>query len=72
MAVNESRSLNGDLAAGISDGSVKKLTPDRGGQTDDDTVRTRNSNLQQQYNARPMYDDYTSAEVARRVTTVHG
>ena len=31
MAVNESRSLNGDLEEGISDGSVHKRTPDRGG-----------------------------------------
>jgi hypothetical protein len=31
MAVNESRSLNGDLREGISDGVVKKATPDRGG-----------------------------------------
>lgn len=31
MAVNETRSLNGDLAEGISDGVVRKACPDRGG-----------------------------------------
>jgi hypothetical protein len=31
MAVNESRSMNNDLREGITDGMVKKATPDRGG-----------------------------------------
>ena len=31
MAVNESRSMNADLRAGLTDGVVKKRTPDRGG-----------------------------------------
>lgn len=31
MAVNESRSMNADLREGITDGMVKKPTPDRGG-----------------------------------------
>jgi len=31
MAVNETRSLNADLREGITDGMVKKATPDRGG-----------------------------------------
>jgi hypothetical protein len=35
MAVNESRSMNGDLTMGITDGSVKKLAPNRGGDTRD-------------------------------------
>lgn len=31
MAVNESRSMNDDLREGITDGMVKKVAPDRGG-----------------------------------------
>lgn len=31
MAVNESRSMNADLRAGLTDGIVKKLAPNRGG-----------------------------------------
>jgi hypothetical protein len=31
MAVNETRSMNEDLREGITDGVVKKATPDRGG-----------------------------------------
>jgi hypothetical protein len=31
MAVNESRSMNADLREGITDGMVKKVAPDRGG-----------------------------------------
>lgn len=31
MAVNETRSMNADLREGITDGIVKKVTPDRGG-----------------------------------------
>jgi hypothetical protein len=31
MAVNETRNMNQDLREGITDGMVKKSTPDRGG-----------------------------------------
>lgn len=31
MAVNETRSMNADLREGITDGMVKKVAPDRGG-----------------------------------------
>ena len=31
MAVNESRNMNQDLREGITDGVIKKLTPNRGG-----------------------------------------
>ena len=31
MAVNESRSMNADLREGLTDGTVKKLAPNRGG-----------------------------------------
>ncbi|NDC89085.1 MAG: hypothetical protein EB075_09825 [Bacteroidetes bacterium] len=36
MAVNETRSLNQDLREGITDGMVKKASPDRGGFPNDD------------------------------------
>lgn len=43
MAVNESRNLNDELSQGLTDGLVRKLTPDRGGSTEDhnsaDTAR---------------------------------
>jgi len=53
MAVNETRSLSQDLREGLTDGSVKKDAPDRGGRTeynnhDDDT-------LQDQYGARESF-----------------
>lgn len=67
MAVNETRSLNGDLAEGLTDGVVKKLTPDRGGVTDEGTVHARNSRLQQQYGVTT-----GSSGSASRLTTVHG
>lgn len=36
MAVNETRSLNADLREGLSDGVVKKVSPNRGGTPNDD------------------------------------
>lgn len=39
MAVNESRSLNGELAEGLTDGLVRKLNPDRSGTSDDERSR---------------------------------
>ena len=36
MAVNETRSMNADLREGITDGMVKKASPDRGGTPNDD------------------------------------
>lgn len=35
MAVNEERSMNDDLKEGITDGWIKKATPNRGGSTSD-------------------------------------
>lgn len=67
MAVNESRSMNADLREGLTDGVVKKLTPDRGGVTDSGTVVSRNGNLQQQYGMTT-----GSSAPAARLTTVHG
>lgn len=67
MAVNETRSLNGDLREGITDGVVKKLTPDRGGVTDSTSVAARNMDLQQQYGMTT-----AGAGSADRLTTVHG
>jgi len=41
VATNTSRNLNQELAMGISDGSVKRLAPDRGGDvsSDDDLIK---------------------------------
>jgi hypothetical protein len=36
MAVNETRNMNADLREGITDGMVKKVSPDRGGFPNDD------------------------------------
>jgi hypothetical protein len=49
MAVNETRSLNGDLQQGMNDGVLKSLTPDRGGEVEDSRPRERAENLQRQY-----------------------
>ena len=50
MAVNTSRSMNGDLHDGINDGRLKSLTPGRGGERTDDYAVTRAKMLQTQYN----------------------
>lgn len=31
MAINQTRNMSQELAIGLSDGTVKKMTPDRGG-----------------------------------------
>ena len=49
MAVNETRSLNGDLQTGISDGLFKSLTPDRGGEVEESAVYQRAHDYQRQY-----------------------
>jgi len=50
MAVNESRSMNGDLQKGAKDGLLKSLTPDRGGEPETAEVVSRAAMLQRQYN----------------------
>lgn len=49
MAVNESRSMNNDLRLGVTDGRFKNLTPDRGGDVEEDKVTVRAQVLQPQY-----------------------
>lgn len=50
MAVNESRSMNANLAAGLADGSIKRIAPDWGGDDADvHAVSKRNDQLQSQY-----------------------
>jgi hypothetical protein len=71
MAVNETRSMNGDLREGISDGIVQKLTPDRGGVTDRASVTDRNLLLQEQYGVR-LGDGGTGNNAAYRLTSLHG
>lgn len=46
MAVNETRNLSAELRNGITDGSVKKQAPDRGGSVEGDHT---NDVLQTQY-----------------------
>lgn len=67
MAVNESRSMNGDLAIGIADGTVKSMTPDRGGvvSSTGDSVATRGM-LAGIYDATGSQS--TAAAVSRRIT----
>lgn len=50
MAVNTSRSMNGDLKLGEEDGRFKSITPDRGGSLEYDNVTSRSTMLQTQYN----------------------
>lgn len=52
MAVNETRSMNKDLREGITDGSVKKYSPNRGGQPHDDASVVNSY----QYLSRDLYD----------------
>ena len=62
MAVNETRSLNGDLREGITDGVVKKIAPDRGGSlsNEEDAALVRASVHQDLYDpvemANPVHD----------------
>jgi hypothetical protein len=43
MAVNDTRSMNAELAEGRTDGSVAKVVRDRGGEVDSATRRARQS-----------------------------
>lgn len=49
MAVNNSRSMNADLQEGITDGSVKKVAPNRGGSLERSDPEMRGQQLQAQY-----------------------
>ena len=59
MTVNDSRSMNADLHAGLNDGRLKSLTPDRGGQVDDSHASVRSGLLQAQYNVTDMMKGIT-------------
>lgn len=67
MAVNESRSMNANLAAGLTDGRVKRVAPNWGGD-DADVYATKNRNdqLQEQYGAVTYGDRYRIEENANR------
>ncbi len=49
MAVNDTRSMNNDLALGAKDGKFKNTTPDRGGDLDPTDASVRAMELQAQY-----------------------
>lgn len=57
MAVNESRSMNGDLHKGATDGKFKSLTPDRGGNVDPTASAIRATELNIQYNVQTAPSD---------------
>lgn len=59
MAVNDSRSMNNDLHSGANDGRLKNLTPDRGGQVDENHASVRSGLLQAQYNVTDMMKGIT-------------
>jgi hypothetical protein len=59
MAINDSRSMNSDLHAGVNDGRLKSLTPDRGGPVDREHAKVRAGLLQAQYNVTDMIQDVT-------------
>jgi hypothetical protein len=50
MAVNTSRSMNGDRKLGEQDGTMKSITPDRGGDLEESHAFDRAKMLQTQYN----------------------
>lgn len=64
MAVNESRNLSVELRNGITDGSVKRMAPDRGGSVEGDHT---NGVLQQQYGAITWGTQYEVDQMANRV-----
>lgn len=64
MAVNETRNLSVELRNGITDGSVKRMAPDRGGSVEGDHT---NQVLQQQYGALTYGSSYEADQMANRV-----
>jgi hypothetical protein len=65
MAVNQTRSMNQDLAEGISDGVVKKLTPDRGGLQDSAEIAAVKSALHEIYDS--VWSDVAMSQAASRL-----
>lgn len=65
MAVNQSRSMTMDLFEGISDGAVKKLTPDRGGLQDSRDAAIVKGDLHEIYDA--VYSPGNMMNVAGRI-----
>ena len=53
MAVNESRSMNQDMAHGKNDVTYKYLSPDRGGEVDMTNVSPRSRELPWHYGLDP-------------------
>ncbi|MFI0265695.1 hypothetical protein [Streptomyces luteogriseus] len=67
MALPPLRSMNGELAEGMSDGTVKKVTQNRGGFVEQTTPAVRNEINDQYLNITP--DNYaTSPDGTRRYT----
>ena len=72
MAVNESRSMNGDLREGITDGIVKKVNPNRGGTPNDNGVMNTVYDGLHADLYDPAFSELVKAEAADRWTNVHG
>lgn len=69
MAVNESRNMNDNLAAGLTDGVVKKIAPDWGGDDRDVyAVQKRNETLPSYYDAVTWGQSSAVEKVAERQT----
>lgn len=68
--VNDSRSLNGDLREGISDGTVKKLGPNRGGDTTSKGAQAVMQGLLPSDRYDFSYSTAAAAAIANRVTSL--
>lgn len=68
MAVNQTRSMNADLREGLTDGTVKKVAPNRGGSsTDEDAALRVYAELSDELYD-PSFSDVATQQVARRLT----
>jgi hypothetical protein len=72
MAVNETRNMNGDLKEGLTDGSVKKLAPNRGGFPNDFALAQRMYDTLPYDLYDPSFDGGRVAELAGRQTRIKG
>ena len=70
MAVNESGSLNGSLREGLSDGTVKKLTPNRGGAVSSGEAASAMFGGLPQDRYDPSFSTAVAADVANRQTSL--
>jgi len=72
MAVNEDRNMNADLREGLTDGMVKKLTPNRGGTPNDFGLAQRMYDTLPYDLYDPSFDGGRVSELAGRQTRIKG